>query len=136
MVRIHKNYIGGKWMSSKTGKLFESLNPATERSVGKFQKSDRGDVKNAITAAQKAFPMWRDTPAPTRAKYLFKIRDLLIKEKERLARLEVEEMGKVLSEARGDVQEAIERTNTSSIFYRVPKRARKSPPNQIQKFTI
>tara|TARA_Y100000034_G_scaffold134330_1_gene202467 strand:+ start:3676 stop:5136 length:1461 start_codon:yes stop_codon:yes gene_type:complete len=105
---VHKNYIGGKWISSKTGKTFESLNPATEDSVGSFQKSSRGDVREAVKSAKKAFPAWRDVPAPKRAEYLYKIRDLLIKEKERLARLEVKEMGKVITEARGDVQEAID----------------------------
>ena len=61
-----------------------------------------------MVAAEKAFPNWRDTPAPKRAEFLFKIRDLLIKNKDRLARLEVKEMGKVYKEAAGDVQEAID----------------------------
>jgi len=61
-----------------------------------------------VVAAEKAFPNWRDTPAPKRAEFLFKIRDLLIKNKDRLARLEVKEMGKVYKEAAGDVQEAID----------------------------
>ncbi|MDP4039498.1 MAG: aldehyde dehydrogenase family protein [Candidatus Pacearchaeota archaeon] len=104
----YKNYINGVWVSSKTGKKFESLNPATEEVIGKFQKSDREDVRKAVLSAKNAFPAWRDIPAPKRAEYLWKIRDLLIKEKERLARLEVKEMGKVISEARGDVQEAID----------------------------
>ena len=108
MVSIYKNYIGGKWLKSESGKTFESLNPATEQSIGKFQKSERKDVRKAIAAAKKAFPAWRDTPAPARAKYLWKIVELLRKDKERLARLEVEEMGKVISETRGDVQEAID----------------------------
>ena len=85
-----------------------SLNPATEQPVGKFQDSDESDVELAVVAAEKAFQNWRDTPAPKRAEFLFKIRDLLIKEKDRLAKLEVKEMGKVYKEAVGDVQEAID----------------------------
>lgn len=102
------NYIDGKWLKSASKQTFDSLNPATEQSIGKFQKSNKDDVKKAIDSAKKAFPAWRDMPAPKRAEYLWKIRDLLIKEKEKLAKLEVKEMGKVISEARGDVQEAID----------------------------
>jgi len=105
---VYKNYINGKWLSSDSKKTFDSLNPATEQGVGKFQKSDKIDVKKAIKSAKKAFPVWSDMPAPERAKYLWKIRDCLIKEKERLAKIEVKEMGKVLKETRGDVQEAID----------------------------
>jgi len=108
MVTTYKNYINGNWISSKSGKTFESLNPATEQVVGKFQKSTRDETKKVIQTAKKAFPNWRDTPAPQRAKYLYKIKELLIKNKEKLAKIEVEEMGKVITEARGDVQEAID----------------------------
>ncbi len=84
------------------------MNPATEQPIGKFQDSDERDVEAAVVAAEKAFPNWRDTPAPKRAEFLFKICDLLIKDKDRLAKLEVKEMGKVYKEAAGDVQEAID----------------------------
>lgn len=102
------NYIDGKWVKSASKEVFDSLNPATEQSIGKFQKSKREDVLRAISAAKTAFPAWRDLPAPKRAEYLWKIKELLVKDKEKLARLEVKEMGKVISEARGDVQEAID----------------------------
>src|SRR3989344_2958336 len=104
----HLNYINGKWEKSKSKKLFESRNPANEKTVGKFQLSTKEDVKKAISAAKKAFPEWRDTPAPERAKYLWKIKELLIENKEKLAHLIVHEMGKVYKEALGDVQEAID----------------------------
>jgi alpha-ketoglutaric semialdehyde dehydrogenase len=102
------NYIGGKWMKSSSGETFDNLNPANDKAIGKFQKSNAQDVKKAVEAAKKAYPAWRDLPAPSRAKYLFKLRDLLIENKERLAKIETEEMGKVIVEARGDVQEAID----------------------------
>lgn len=104
----HLNYIDNRWVKSQSRKLFESLNPANEKVLGKFQLSTKEDVKKAISVAKKAFPKWRDTPAPERAKYLWKIRDLLIQNKERLAHLIVHEMGKVYKEALGDVQEAID----------------------------
>jgi aldehyde dehydrogenase (NAD+) len=108
MVSTYKIYIDGKWVSSNSGKTFDSLNPATEESLGKFQSGNRKDVDMAVTAAEKALPEWKDTPAPERSKILFKIRELLIRDKEKLAKLMSQEMGKVLNESRGDVQEAID----------------------------
>ncbi len=105
---VYKNYIGGKWVASGSGKMFDSLNPATEKSLGKFQLSTEKDVKKAVQAALRAYPKWKNTPAPERGHILLRIAELLKKNKERLARLETMEMGKVLNEARGDVQEAID----------------------------
>ena len=67
---IYKNYINGKWVKSASGQTFPSKNPANGKVLGKFQKSNKSDVQQAIVAAGAAFPEWRDTPAPTRAKYL------------------------------------------------------------------
>lgn len=105
---VYGNLIGGKWVKSASGKTFESLNPVTGRPIGRFQASDERDINKAVSAAEKAFPGWRATPAPERGQMLFRIADLLTKNKERLARLETREMGKALNEARGDVQEAID----------------------------
>src|SRR3989344_2372722 len=104
---VYKNYIGGRWVSSKGG-LFDSLNPATEKSLGKFQKSTKQDVDNAVSVAWKSYEKWRNVPAPRRGETLLRVAQLLKENKERLARLETAEMGKVLIEARGDVQEAID----------------------------
>lgn len=104
----YANLIGGKWVKSASGKTFESLDPATGRPIGRFQASGKKDIDRAVSAAWKAFPGWRDTPAPERGRILLNIARLLRKEKERLARLETREMGKALNEARGDVQEAID----------------------------
>lgn len=104
----YRNYISGRWISSDSGKLFLSDNPFNEMPVGQFQASTRTDIQHAITSAELAYQSWKDVPAPQRAKYLWNMKDLLIKHKERLARLIVLEMGKVISEARGDIQEAID----------------------------
>ncbi len=101
-------YIGGKWVKSVTGETFLSVNPATEQKIGKFQHGNEEDVKKAIDAAERALPAWSDTPAPKRGLVLLKIAELLKKDKERLGRLVTMEMGKVLSEGLGDVQEAID----------------------------
>ncbi len=108
MVMNYKNYIGGRWVSSDSEKTFSSDNPSNEEILGNFQASTRTDIQHAIASAEIAFRTWRDIPAPQRAKYLFNMKDLLVKHKERLAKLIVLEMGKVISEARGDVQEAID----------------------------
>ncbi len=107
-MKEYQNYINGKWVSSKSKKTFDSLNPATEKSLGAFQLSTKEDVQEAIRAAEKAHAKWSGTPAPKRAEYLFEISRLLKKNKEKLAESMTEEMGKVLKETRGDMQEAID----------------------------
>lgn len=107
-MNAHPNYIQGKWTNSLTRKTFHSLNPATGKSIGTFQASNAKDVNKAIDAAEHALEEWSSTPAPKRGEYLFEISRLLRKNKEKLAERMTEEMGKVLKETRGDVQEAID----------------------------
>ena len=107
-MKEHANYIQGKWTRSTSGKTFNSLNPATGKSIGTFQSSTKKDTQKAIETAEKTRATWADTPAPARAEYLFEISRLLKKKKETLSTRMSEEMGKVLKEARGDVQEAID----------------------------
>jgi acyl-CoA reductase-like NAD-dependent aldehyde dehydrogenase len=105
----YKNFIGGEWIRSRSGQTFESRNPAdTDNVVGIFQKSIPDDVNDAVNAAKQAYKKWRLVPAPKRAEIIFRIASRLAKEKERLARDMTREMGKVLKEASGDVQEAID----------------------------
>ncbi len=103
-----QNYIGGKWLKGGAGKTFESINPANEKVLAEIQAAEVNDVNLAVEAASQAFHDWRLTPAPLRGEILFKIGDLLKQKKEELARLLTQDMGKVISEARGDVQEAID----------------------------
>lgn len=103
------NWIGGEWTSSKSGKTFESLSPADHSdALGAFPRSTREDVEAAVGAAEEAFRSWSRTPAPQRGELLFEVGRLLKDRKEELARIMTREMGKVLKEARGDVQEAID----------------------------
>ncbi len=105
----YKNYIGGEWVSSRSGQTFENHNPAnTDELVGLFQKSTPDDVNDAVAAAKAAFKKWRLVPAPKRAEIIYRIALRLAKDKERLSRDMTREMGKVLKETRGDVQEAID----------------------------
>jgi len=103
------DFIDGAWRPSHTGRTFTSHDPADARHViGRFAASDAADVAEAVRAAESAFPGWRRTPAPRRGELLYGFASLLAQHKERLARALTAEMGKVLAEARGDVQEAID----------------------------
>jgi acyl-CoA reductase-like NAD-dependent aldehyde dehydrogenase len=107
----YQNFIDGAWVSSATGSAFENRNPADSRDlIGVFQQSDRRDAVQAIDAAGRAYKRWRLVPAPRRAEILFRAAQLIADRKESLARDMTREMGKVLDETRGDVQEAIDMT--------------------------
>ncbi len=110
MAELFRNFIGGKWVESHTGETFERKNPATGELVGTYTKSDAKDVDAAVEAASKAFKSWRLYPAPKRGEILFRAAQILEERKEELSREMTEEMGKVLDETRGDVQEAIDMT--------------------------
>jgi alpha-ketoglutaric semialdehyde dehydrogenase len=104
---VYKNFINGEWVESHSGRTFENLNPADTRDVvGVFQRSDAEDVNRAIDAASEAYKKWRLVPAPRRAEMLYKASEILIGRKEEYAQLMTREMGKVIKETRGDVQEA------------------------------
>jgi acyl-CoA reductase-like NAD-dependent aldehyde dehydrogenase len=103
------HFIAGEWCGSTSGATFDSLNPADNREViGRFQQGTAADVAMAIRAAAAAQPMWQRTPAPKRGEILYAFGALMAQHKERLARAMTREMGKVLAEARGDVQERID----------------------------
>ena len=107
--QTYGNYINGRQVKSESGETFASYNPANrDEVIGHFASSTPKDVKAAVDAAAKAFPLWKATPAPHRAEIILKAAHLLETRKEELAQTMVREMGKVLKEARGDVQEAID----------------------------
>jgi aldehyde dehydrogenase (NAD+) len=107
--KVYKNFIDGEWLEASTGETFENRNPADTRDlVGIFQKSGKADVDNAIDAAKRAFAKWRLVPAPKRAEIVFRAGEMMLERKEEYARDMTREMGKILKETRGDVQEAID----------------------------
>src|SRR5918992_4327096 len=111
-VRTYSNFIDGEWVASRSGKVFENRNPADQDDlIGVFQQSSTDDAEAALDAAARAYERWRLVPAPKRAEILFRAADLLAERKEQFARDMTREMGKVLEETRGDVQEAIDMTN-------------------------
>ncbi|MGA2234725.1 MAG: aldehyde dehydrogenase family protein [Terriglobales bacterium] len=107
--KVFKNFIDGEWVESASGRTFEDRNPADTREVvAIFQRSNKADVDAAVDAAKRAFAKWRLVPAPRRAEMVFRAAEILIERKEDHARDMTREMGKVLKETRGDVQEAID----------------------------
>ena len=109
--KTYLNYIGGEWVKSSSGASFENVNPADSNDVvGRFPLSNADDVNRAVDAAKSAATRWRKTPAPKRAEILFRLGDIIRKNKDRFSTEMTREMGKVLKETGGDVQEAIDCT--------------------------
>jgi len=107
----HGNFIAGEWVPASDGRTFANHNPADiGELIGAFADSGSEDVERAVAAAREAFPRWKAVPAPKRGEILFRAGQLLVERKEALARDMTREMGKVLAETRGDVQEAIDMT--------------------------
>jgi alpha-ketoglutaric semialdehyde dehydrogenase len=109
--RVYKNFINGEWRDSFSGEAYENRNPAnTDELIGMFASSTQEDVDAAVDAAAGAYQKWRLTPAPKRAEILFRAAEMLVQHKEQFSKDMTREMGKVLAETRGDVQEAIDMT--------------------------
>ncbi|HEV2276018.1 MAG TPA: aldehyde dehydrogenase family protein [Acidobacteriaceae bacterium] len=107
--RQYQNLVDGRWVTAKSGKTLLNINPANaEDVIGEFPSSGQEDIAEAVAAAQRAFKTWRLVPAPKRAEILYRAGAILLKNKEEYARQMTREMGKVLSETRGDVQEAVD----------------------------
>lgn len=104
-----KNFIAGEWVDAISRETFDNINPADSRDViGTFPRSGPADVDRAVESAQRGFERWRRTPAPGRGDVLRRVGDLLARRKDELAALMTREMGKPLTETRGDVQEGID----------------------------
>ncbi len=105
---ILKNYIDGEWVESESEKLQDVINPATGEVIAKVPLSTPAEVERAITAAQEAFREWRETPPIRRARYFFALKNLLEEKFEDLSKTLVQEMGKTIDEARGELRRTIE----------------------------
>lgn len=109
MARTFKNFIGGRWVAPSSGSYFQNRNPAdTTDVIGRFPESGKADVEAAVRSAREGFARWSRTPAPLRGDVLRRVGDLLSARKEEIADAMTREMGKVLAETRGDVQEGID----------------------------
>lgn len=108
MPDLIKNFIGGQWVESRSGERFDSINPATEEPLATAYHSSAEDVAAAVAAAKSAYEKWRLVPAPRRGEILFRVAQILKERKTELAQLMTQEMGKIVAETGGDVQEAID----------------------------
>ena len=108
-MKVFQNFIAGEWRAAASGATFDDINPADTRDIiGKFPKSSAADVQRAVESAQRGFQIWSRTPAPARGDVLRRVGDLMVERKEQIAELMTREMGKPLTETRGDVQEGID----------------------------
>jgi alpha-ketoglutaric semialdehyde dehydrogenase len=108
-LKTYKNYINGEWVGARSNQTIENRNPANrDELIGIFPASSKEDVELAIEAAREAYDGWRLTPAPKRAEIIFRAAQILVERKEDFAHEMTREMGKILGETRGDVQEAID----------------------------
>jgi aldehyde dehydrogenase (NAD+) len=108
-MKIFKNFVGGDWVPPISGEYFENQNPADiADSIGRFPLSGSADVERAVESARRGFEIWRATPAPARGDVMRRIGDIMVKRKDEIADLMSREMGKPLTETRGDVQEGID----------------------------
>ena len=109
MPKTFKNFIAGTWVAPSTGEYTPNRNPADWRDlIGRFPRSGPRDVDQAVKSAVRGFALWKKTPAPARGDVLRRVGDLMVERKEEIARAMTREMGKVLAETRGDVQEGID----------------------------
>jgi len=106
--QVCKNYINGRWVESRSGRTTERRNPANlGEVVAVIPLSTREEAREAIDAAAKAFPAWRDTPAPVRGRVIARAAVLLEQQKEEVARLLTREEGKTLKESLGEVMKSV-----------------------------
>jgi aldehyde dehydrogenase (NAD+) len=101
-VRQTKMLIDGKWVESASGKTFETVNPATGEVIANVAEGDVADVDRAAKAARKAFEKgpWRKMSARERGACIYRLADLIEKNKEELAMLETLDNGKPLNDSR------------------------------------
>jgi malonate-semialdehyde dehydrogenase (acetylating)/methylmalonate-semialdehyde dehydrogenase len=109
-----RNYINGEWVESESSVFRDVVNPATMKTIAKVPISTAGDVERAVEAAHEAFPKWRRTPPLTRARYFFRLKELLEKRFEEISRVGVMEHGKTIDESRGETRRGIENVEVAT----------------------
>ncbi|HLY77253.1 MAG TPA: CoA-acylating methylmalonate-semialdehyde dehydrogenase [Thermoplasmata archaeon] len=108
--RVLENFVAGDWVRSSAKEVLDVPDPSTGSLLARVPLSTSADVDAAVRAAQQAFPAWRETPVPERARRILQLRTLLEHNLDELARTVVQENGKTLDEAQGSVRRGIEAT--------------------------
>ena len=109
-----KNYVGGGWRAAEATDWLEDTNPATGRVIARVPLSTKDDVDAAVQEALRGWDTWRRTPPLDRARHFFVLRDLMEQRFEDLSRVVVQDMGKTIEEARGEVRRAIENVEVAA----------------------
>jgi malonate-semialdehyde dehydrogenase (acetylating)/methylmalonate-semialdehyde dehydrogenase len=109
-----KNYINGEWVESRSGEVYDVVNPATQKVISKVPMSTPDEVNAAITAAKEAFPEWRETTPLARVRCMFRLKELLEENFEQLSRVQTQEHGKTIDESRGETRRGIEMVEVST----------------------
>ncbi|SDG10239.1 CoA-acylating methylmalonate-semialdehyde dehydrogenase [Halorientalis regularis] len=103
-----RNYVGGEWTTPAGSEGQDVVNPATGEPIARVGFSSSGDVDDAVRTGQEAFESWRQRPVEERIQPLFRLKSLLEEHQEELAELLVQEHGKTVAEARGELRRGIE----------------------------
>ncbi|MCI0802163.1 MAG: aldehyde dehydrogenase family protein, partial [Chloroflexi bacterium] len=107
-IKTHKNYIGGQWVESVTGRTYQVHNPAhTDQIIGEFQTSGADDALRAVAAAKEGLAVWAATPAPARASIIFKALEILGRRGDEMAQTITTEEGKPIADAHGEVKRSM-----------------------------
>ena len=101
-------YLSGKWRKSAAGKTFVTQNPANGEALAFFVGGTAEDVDQAVEAASRAFPAWKNYPPPKRGEILLRAAAILRRRKDELGEMVTKEMGKIIAEGKGEIQEAID----------------------------
>lgn len=105
---VCRNLVAGRWTEPRASRFAEVWNPSTGETIARTPLCGPDETDAAVQAAARAFPAWRETPAPDRARILFRFRELLTRSAEDLARIVTREHGKTLAESRASVQRGVE----------------------------
>jgi malonate-semialdehyde dehydrogenase (acetylating)/methylmalonate-semialdehyde dehydrogenase len=119
-VKTVKNYIGGEWVESK-GELQDVVNPATGKTIARVPISTKEEMDAAVAAAQEVCPDWRRIPPVSRARRLFRLKELLEENFEELSRIQTQEHGKTIDESRGETRRGIENVEVASEVRGLPE---------------
>ena len=105
---VIKNFINGDWQDNKNGKTVPLYNPSTGEIIGEVPMSGKETCEEAIATASEAYKTWRLVPLGKRISYVYKIRELMQRDKEKIAQAIALDQAKHIAEARGEVQRVIE----------------------------
>ena len=109
-----KNYIDGEWVEAHTDHYADVVNPARGEILAQVPLSSAADVGKAVTSAREAFPDWRNTPPVSRARYLFRLKELMEERFDELAEVQTREHGKTIDESRGETRRGIEQVEVAT----------------------